>query len=289
MLHLLEVCLVSLILALAAWLQEAYLAYLDGMSRGFTFKIFMMLVTLLAIILHGGSFRIYGFIFESPRFTLKWSLVFIAVFIIPTGVSIMISAVLGVAKPAGLSMLSIIIIIVYYMVFVGFIEEAYFRGYVQSRLNEVFEKRWRRLIFRAWKVDYGMSLPLTSVIFALIHIVNYWNPITSRWEPTWWMPIHILGAFAFGYLAGAIREASDIYTSASLHGGIMTSYTFLSIYTNELILNISLFTSWLIFFYLLTVFFHESENLKLRAVGTVNSGQPCGSRHYGGSWESIKR
>ncbi|MEM2005879.1 MAG: hypothetical protein QXK83_07405, partial [Zestosphaera sp.] len=96
-------------------------------------------------------------------------------------------------------------------------------------------------------------------------IVNYWNPITSRWEPVWWMPIHILGCFAFGYLAGAIREASDIYVSASLHGGIMTSYTFLSIYTNELILNASLFASWFIFFYLLAIFLRESENLKLEA------------------------
>ncbi|MEM2465593.1 MAG: hypothetical protein QXL85_08330 [Candidatus Bathyarchaeia archaeon] len=81
------------------------------------------------------------------------------------------------------------------------------------------------------------------------------------------MPIHILGAFAFGCLAGALRETSDIYISASLHGGIMTSYTFLSIYTSELILNISLFISWFIFFYLLAIFFHESENPKPRAMG----------------------
>ncbi|MEM2868334.1 MAG: hypothetical protein QXR84_07625 [Candidatus Bathyarchaeia archaeon] len=78
------------------------------------------------------------------------------------------------------------------------------------------------------------------------------------------MPIHILGCFAFGCVVGAIREALDIYVSASLHGGIITVYTFLSIYTNELILNISLFISWFIFFRLLDVFFRESENLKFR-------------------------
>lgn len=100
------------------------------------------------------------------------------------------------------------------------------------------------------------------MFFALIHIVNYWNPVASRWTPTWWMPLHILGCFAFGCLAGAVREASDVYVSASLHGGLMTSYTFLSIYTSELVLNTSLFTSWLIFFYLLAIFLRESENLK---------------------------
>ncbi|MEM0286221.1 MAG: hypothetical protein QXW34_03695 [Candidatus Methanomethyliaceae archaeon] len=115
---------------------------------------------------------------------------------------------------------------------------AFFRGYMQSRLNK---RRWRRLVFKVWKVDYGMSLPLTSVIFALINIVNYWSPITSRWEIAWWMSIHILAYFAFRYLAEAIRETLDIYTSASLHEGVMSAYTFLSIYTSKLILNISLF------------------------------------------------
>ena len=259
---LLEVCLVSLLLTFVGWLREAYLAYLKcSMFWHFGFPAFMMLIALLAIILPRRSFRIYGFLPRSPRFTLKWSSAFIAVFILPAAFSIGVSAALGVAKPAGLSPLSIILNVIFNMIFIGLVEEAYFRGYVQSRLNEAFERRWRRLIFKAWKVDYGMSLPLTSIIFALIHIVNYWNPIISRWEPAWWMPIHILGAFAFGCLAGALREASDIYVSASLHGGIMTAYTFLSIYTSELILNISLFISWLIFFYLLAIFFHESENL----------------------------
>ncbi|MEM4489095.1 MAG: hypothetical protein QXK88_09945 [Desulfurococcaceae archaeon] len=134
---LLEVCLVSLILAFVAWLHEAYLS---GVFLGFSFKTFTMLVALLAIVLHGRGFRIYGFIPESPSFTLKWSSVFVAVFIVPTAVSIAISVALGVAKPAKLSPLSITLDAVFFMVFVGLVEEAYFRGYVQSRLNEVFEK-----------------------------------------------------------------------------------------------------------------------------------------------------
>ncbi|MEM1981958.1 MAG: CPBP family intramembrane glutamic endopeptidase [Candidatus Hadarchaeales archaeon] len=222
----------------------------------------MILVALLAIILPGRSFRIYGFLPRNQRITLKWSSGFIAVFILPATFSIVVSTALGVAKPAGLSPLGIILNLIFNMVLIGLVEEAYFRGYVQSRLNEAFGRRWRRLIFRAWKVDYGMGLLLTSTIFALMHLVNYWNPIASRWEPTWWMPIHILGCFAFGCLAGALREASDIYVSASLHGGIMTSYTFLSIYTSELILNITLFISWFIFFYLLAIFLQESEESK---------------------------
>jgi len=255
---LLEVCLVSLILTFVWWFCELYLK--RGVFGYFGLqKFIMILVALLAIILPGRSFRIYGFLPRNQRITLKWSSGFIAVFILPTAFSIGVSIALGVAKPAGLSPLGILNVI-FNMVLIGLVEEAYFRGYVQSRLNEAFERRWRRLILRAWKVDYGMGLLLTSTIFALMHLVNYWNPIASRWEPTWWMPIHILGCFAFGCLAGALREASDIYVSVSLHGGIMTSYTFLSIYTSEWILNITLFISWFIFFYLLAIFLQESKN-----------------------------
>ncbi|MEM2243997.1 MAG: CPBP family intramembrane glutamic endopeptidase [Archaeoglobaceae archaeon] len=256
-----EVCLVTSILIFVAWLHEAYLS---GIFVSISFKTFMMLIALLAIILPRRSFRIYGFIPKNLRFTLKWSSAFIAIFILPAAFSIAMSTALSVAKPVELSLLSIVLNVIFFMFFVGFVEEAYFRGYVQSRLNEVFKRRWRRLFFTL-KVDYGTSLLLTSVIFALVHVVNYWNPVISRWEPTWWMPLHILGCFAFGCVAGALREASDIYVPASLHGSIMTAYTFLSLYTSELILNVSLFISWFAFFSLLAYFFHESENLNPRA------------------------
>ncbi|MEM3762150.1 MAG: CPBP family intramembrane glutamic endopeptidase [Archaeoglobaceae archaeon] len=256
-----EVCLVTSILIFVAWLHEAYL---NGIFVSISFKTFMMLIALLAIILPKRSFRIYGFIPKNSRFTLKWSSVFIAIFILPAAFSIAMSTALSVAKPVELSLLSIVLNVIFFMFFVGFVEEAYFRGYVQSRLNEVFKRRWRRLVFTL-KVDYGTSLLLSSVIFALMHVVNYWNPVISRWEPTWWMPLHILGCFAFGCVAGALREASDVYVPASLHGSIMTAYTFLSLYTSELILNVSLFISWFIFFFLLAYFFQESENLNPRA------------------------
>lgn len=257
---LLEVLIVTLILIFVIWISEACLGYMiHGIFLDFIVKTFIIFVVLLAIVIPKRNFKIYGFLPKNLYFTFKWSIVFMIIFILPAVISIIISIILGIAKPAKLSLLAIILNIVFFMIFVGFIEEAYFRGYVQSRLNEAFDKRHRKLIFKAWRVNYGTSLFLTSVIFALMHIVNYWNPIMSKWEPTWWMPIHILGCFAFGCIVGALREASDIYVSSSLHGSIMIAYTFLSIYTNEWILNISLFISWFIFFNTLTFFFHRSK------------------------------
>ncbi|MEM4601387.1 MAG: CPBP family intramembrane glutamic endopeptidase [Desulfurococcaceae archaeon] len=261
---LLEVCLVALSTLLVWWLLEVYLGWLK--FWGHLFKALWVPLILCAIILSRRSFRDYGFLPRSLRLALKWSLIFIATFTLPAIVLISASVALGAAKPVGLSPLEIALNIIWYMVFVGLVEEAYFRGYVQSRLNEIFERRWHEFIFKAWKVDWGVSLLLTSMIFALMHIANYWNPLASRWEPAWYMPIHILGGFAFGCLAGALREASgDVYVPSSLHGGLMTAYTFLSIYANELALNISLFISWFIFFYMLAIFFHEFESLKFVA------------------------
>ncbi|MEM2214484.1 MAG: hypothetical protein QXD66_06555 [Candidatus Nezhaarchaeales archaeon] len=83
-----EVCLVSLLLTFVGWLRETYLAYLKcGMLWHFGFPAFMMLIALLAIVLPRRSFRIYGFLLRSSRLTSKWSSAFIAVFIIPTAVS----------------------------------------------------------------------------------------------------------------------------------------------------------------------------------------------------------
>ncbi|MBS7660229.1 CPBP family intramembrane metalloprotease [Candidatus Bathyarchaeota archaeon] len=264
---LLEVCLVTSLTIFIGWILEAYLGWFT--FWGWCLKALWATIILLAVIMPKRSFRAYGLLPINSHFTLKWCLIFIAAFILPAAASITLSTVLGVAKPAKLTLPVIILNIIFLMIFIGLIEEAYFRGYVQSRLNEAFKKRWRKIIFKAWNVNYGMGLPLTSIIFALMHIGNYWNPLTSRWEPVWWMPIHLLACFIFGCIAGALRESSgDIYTPASLHGGIMTAYTFLLTYTSELTLNISLFISWFIFFHLLATFFHESKNLEPKAIET---------------------
>ncbi|MEM2293163.1 MAG: hypothetical protein QXX41_07805, partial [Nitrososphaerota archaeon] len=136
---LLEVCLVSLILTFVLWFYEAYLKCSMFWHFGLP-KFIIIFITLLAITLPRRSFRIYGFLPRSPRFTLKWSSAFIAAFILPTVISIGVSAALGMAKPAGLSPLGIVLNVIFNMIFIGLVEEAYFRGYVQSRLNEVFEK-----------------------------------------------------------------------------------------------------------------------------------------------------
>ncbi|MCS7139909.1 MAG: CPBP family intramembrane glutamic endopeptidase [Nitrososphaerota archaeon] len=148
----------------------------------------------------------------------------------------MMSIYLGIARSGLLSPLNVVLNVIFLMVFVGFVEETCFRGYVQSRPNEVFAKGHKQLVFKAWRVNYGKGLLLASIIFGLLHVINYANPLIPKCVLTWWMPIHITGCIVVGCLFGAIRESSgDVYVSASLHGSVMTTYTFLLTYTNELI------------------------------------------------------
>lgn len=99
---------------------------------------------------------------------------------------------------------SIVSGIIHYFVFVGFGEELLFRGYVQSRLNQVFAKK-----FSLFGIQFGWGLIIAAVFFGLIHAFN-----TN--EPSWaWA----LFPIPLGILFGFIREKEgSIVACAMLHG-----------------------------------------------------------------------
>jgi hypothetical protein len=51
-------------------------------------------------------------------------------------------------------------------------EEAFFRGYVQTRLDRVFSARKLRIL----GADLGFAIPLTSLLFAIGHLLTLPNP-----------------------------------------------------------------------------------------------------------------
>lgn len=98
-----------------------------------------------------------------------------------------------------------------YAIFVGFGEEIIYRGYVQSRLNEVFDKP-----YKFFKVQFGWGLIIASIIFGLTHVgILSWflglsNEITLAWG---------LWTVFSGLVLGFVREKSNsILPSALLHG-----------------------------------------------------------------------
>jgi membrane protease YdiL (CAAX protease family) len=94
------------------------------------------------------------------------------------------------------------------LVFVAFLEEFFFRGYVQARLNEVFGRP-----YSLFNVRYGAGLIVAAVIFGLAH------PLTVANGTPWaWALWTATGGLIFGFL----REKSGaVVTPALVHGAIL--------------------------------------------------------------------
>ncbi|MBI4211002.1 MAG: CPBP family intramembrane metalloprotease [Deltaproteobacteria bacterium] len=88
--------------------------------------------------------------------------------------------------------------VAYQVLLVALPEEFYFRGYFQSTLNRVFEKRWN-----IFGVSLGWSWIVTALVFAFAH-----SAITFRW---WHFSI-FFPALVFGYL----RERTGSITAPIL-------------------------------------------------------------------------
>lgn len=98
-----------------------------------------------------------------------------------------------------------------YALFVGFGEEMFYRGYIQSRLDEAFGKP-----LRFYGVAFGWGAVITSLLFGLTHVgVLRWM-LGVGGEVTWaWG----LWTFFGGLVFSLVREKSgSILAPALLHG-----------------------------------------------------------------------
>ena len=117
----------------------------------------------------------------------------------------------SLTSPAGASAGKAVALFLTYAFFVGFGEEIIYRGYMQSRLNEVFGKP-----YRFFGVAFGWGAIVTAVLFGLTHVgILSWilgrsTQITLAWG--FWT---IFSGLVFGF----VREKSgSILAPALLHG-----------------------------------------------------------------------
>ena len=82
----------------------------------------------------------------------------------------------------------------------GIGEEVFYRGYIQSRINEVFGRP-----FRLWGVQFGAGLLVSSVLFGFLHTLNSVDYFHCRFTFAWGYGV---AAFAVGLIYGCLREAS---------------------------------------------------------------------------------
>jgi membrane protease YdiL (CAAX protease family) len=93
----------------------------------------------------------------------------------------------------------------------GFGEEIFFRGYIQSRVNQAFGRPWHLL-----GMQFGVGLIVSSVLFGFIHALNTVDYFGGRFAIAWlWM---LTNCFS-GLFYGCLRERTgSIMPGAVMHG-----------------------------------------------------------------------
>lgn len=93
------------------------------------------------------------------------------------------------------------------LLFVAFLEEFFFRGFLQERLNAAFGTPFQ---FRG--VNFGVGLFVAAILFGLFH------PISAAGDPPWpWA----LWTAAFGVIMGFLREKTGGILAPGLAHGIV--------------------------------------------------------------------
>lgn len=91
----------------------------------------------------------------------------------------------------------------------AFAESVFFHGYVQSRLNQAFGRRW---CLRG--VAFGPALFITALLFGVVHLLNTYDYLTGEGELAWWWGASTAVSFYFGILR---EKTGSIVATTILH------------------------------------------------------------------------
>lgn len=96
-------------------------------------------------------------------------------------------------------------VLLYHLLYVALAEEFFYRGYMQSRLGQVFRPRWRVL-----GVSFGWELPLTALLFTVGHSIV---------EFRWWHFSILAPALVFGWIrarSGSVVASTLFHASCNV-------------------------------------------------------------------------
>jgi len=209
--------------ALVAWVAEAWV---PQPYSGYVSKTAMVLLALLGVKIGGGKFRAYGLSLQNVGPSLRWGVILSLAVLLPPLIAVLALVILGMVRPQGPSLVSMGRYLIWYLVMVGLAEEVFFRGFVQSRLNEVYGRPYRRLL--GFPVAYGPGLPIAAALFGAVHLVNGVNPLIGKFSPTPSLAAWVLLTAFVGLLLGMVREATgDIWACSLFHGLMVTGWSVL--------------------------------------------------------------
>ncbi len=137
----------------------------------------------------------------SRRIHIKNMLVLLIVLLLP----------IILALPLGKLSITLVSVVVWQFIFSGFGEEIFFRGYIQSRLNDAFGRPYE------WRgIQFGAGLFIAAGIFSVTHMLNTADIWAGDFNLAWWW-----GSFTFvgGLLFGLLREKTgSVLAPGLLHG-----------------------------------------------------------------------
>ena len=93
----------------------------------------------------------------------------------------------------------------------GFGEEIFYRGYIQSRVDQAFGRPFRVLGF-----EFGVGLLVSSLLFGLVHALNTVDYFHGRFDFGLWYGVQV---FVEGLFFGLIRaKTGSVLPGAIMHG-----------------------------------------------------------------------
>lgn len=109
--------------------------------------------------------------------------------------------------------LDVVSTVFWQVVFSGFGEELFYRGYIQSRINQEFGRPWQVM-----GVNFGPGLIIAALIYGISHALNSYNPSIGQYSLAWWWGLWtIVGGFFFGL----IREKTSSIIAPGLAHGVL--------------------------------------------------------------------
>ncbi len=100
---------------------------------------------------------------------------------------------------------------VFYLLLLGPGEEISFRGYVQSRLNQVFGRP-----FHFSGTPFGWGALIACLLFGAMHLFGGYNPLSGSVSFTWWWGVSAaVAGLVFAYLR---EKTGGVAAPAILHG-----------------------------------------------------------------------
>jgi len=114
--------------------------------------------------------------------------------------------------------------IVFQVLFVGFGEELFFRGFLQSEWNRLLPRR-----FHIGRVRFGGGLIVTALLFGVVHWLNDYNPLLDHFELDWSeLAFTTLAGIILGFareLTGSLLTAVVIHVGADVYPALFVNRT----------------------------------------------------------------